>query len=107
MATTLKPGHSVRDNPDKERFEISDGDEVVGFVEYHRRKDLIAFTHTEVDESRSGQGFAGELIGSALDAARDQHLSVLPFCPFVNRYVSKHPEYVELVPADRRDAFDL
>jgi len=43
---------------------------------------------------------------SARNARRDG-LSVLPFCPFVRGYIARHPEDVELVPADLRAHFDL
>ncbi|MEV1200449.1 N-acetyltransferase, partial [Microbispora rosea] len=42
---------------------------------------------------------------AALDAARDAGLSVLPFCPFVKRYIERHPDYLDLVPADQRARF--
>jgi hypothetical protein len=32
---------------------------------------------------------------------------VLPYCPFVKSYIQKHPEYLDLVPAERRASFDL
>jgi uncharacterized protein len=32
---------------------------------------------------------------------------VLPFCPFVNGYIKRHPEYRDLVPEDYRDKFGL
>jgi hypothetical protein len=32
---------------------------------------------------------------------------VLPFCPFINRWIGEHAEYRDLVPEDRRAAFNL
>jgi hypothetical protein len=32
---------------------------------------------------------------------------VLPFCPFVRRYIAERSELLELVPPDRRAAFGL
>jgi len=99
---------TVADNPDEERYEIhDDAGALAGFVQYHRRKDLIAFVHTEIDPAYEGQGMGSELVVAALDDARAQGLTVLPFCPFVRGYIEKHPEYLDLVPEDRRDAFDL
>jgi uncharacterized protein len=42
-----------------------------------------------------------------LDAARAGGLAVLPFCPFVRRYIQRHREYADLVPANERPRFDL
>jgi uncharacterized protein len=97
----------VVDATDRERFEILDGDERVGFVQYRRRPGLIAFIHTEIDERHEGQGLGSELIGAALDRAREERLAVLPFCPFVNDYVKRHRQYVELVPEGYREQFGL
>jgi predicted GNAT family acetyltransferase len=47
------------------------------------------------------------LIAGALDAARAEGLAVLPFCPFVRRFIDEHREYLDLVPAQRRAEFKL
>lgn len=97
----------VRDNPDEKRYEIHVDGELAGFIQYRSRPGLLAFIHTEIDDAFEGQGLGGRLVASALDDARTQGLAVLPFCPFVNDYVHRHPEYVDLVPAQHREAFGL
>ena len=97
----------VADNPDKERFEILADGELAGFVQYHLRGDEIAFTHTQTDDRFRGQGITGRLVRSSLDAARERHLMVLPYCPFVRTWISGHREYADLVPPDRRQRFGL
>lgn len=100
--------HSVvRDNPDEERYEILVDGDVAGFAQYRARPGLLAFVHTEVDDAHEGQGLGGKLVDFALADVRERELDVLPFCPFVNEYIRRHPEYTELVPADRREAFGL
>jgi uncharacterized protein len=99
--------YSVVDNPAAERFEIFAGDELAGFTLYKRRRGLIAFVHTEVDPEFEGHGVASKLISTALDTARSEGLVVLPFCPFVRGYIEKHHEYLDLVPAEYREQFDL
>jgi hypothetical protein len=32
---------------------------------------------------------------------------VMPFCPFINGFISRHREYAELVPAEHRERFGL
>jgi predicted GNAT family acetyltransferase len=105
MEPSVEP--RVADNPDLSRFEIFEGDELAGFAEYHRYKEEIAFIHTEVDPRFSGRGLAGRLARAALDAARDQGLAVLPFCPFIRGWITKHPEYADLVPEAQRPRFGL
>jgi predicted GNAT family acetyltransferase len=98
---------SVRDNPEGERYEIVVDGNVAGFAQYRRRRDLIGFFHTEIDPAFEGQGLGSQLIRHALDEARAQGLPVLPFCPFVRGYIERHEEYVDLVPPDHRETFDL
>jgi predicted GNAT family acetyltransferase len=97
----------VRDNPEEQRYEAVAEGEVAGFVAYRARPGLIAFIHTEVDDAFEGQGVGSALVKGALEDARQRHLEVLPFCPFVNAYLQKHHEYLDLVPESRREAFGL
>ena len=97
----------VADNPDKARFEILADGELAGFAQYDLSGDEIAFTHTQTDDRFRGQGIAGLLVQSSLDAARERHLAVLPYCPFVRDWIAGHREYADLVPADRRQQFGL
>ncbi|MFF3068145.1 GNAT family N-acetyltransferase [Kitasatospora sp. NPDC057904] len=99
--------HLVTDNPGKSRFEIHEDGELAGFAEYHRSGDEIAFIHTEIDPRFEGRGLAGGLARAALDTAREQALSVLPYCPFIRGWITKHPEYTDLVPASHRARFGL
>jgi len=97
----------VADNPDKARFEILADGELAGFVLYHLRGNEIAFTHTQTDDRFRGHGVGGRLARASLDAARARHLAVLPYCPFVQAWITEHREYADLVPADRRPQFGL
>ena len=97
----------VTDNPDKARFEIIVDGELAGFVLYHLRGSEIAFTHTETDDRFRGHGLGGHLVQASLDSARERHLAVLPYCPFVNSWIAAHPEYADLVPAGLREQFGL
>jgi predicted GNAT family acetyltransferase len=63
--------------------------------------------HTEVDDVFEGQGVGSALVREALEDARRKGFEVLPFCPFVNGYIEKHREYLDLVPEFRREAFGL
>jgi predicted GNAT family acetyltransferase len=97
----------VTDNPDQARFEVFDGDELAGFAEYHGHGNEIAFIHTEIDPRFEGRGLAGLLARTALDTVREQGLAVLPYCPFIRGWISKHPDYVDLVPTAQRAKFGL
>jgi predicted GNAT family acetyltransferase len=98
---------TVVDNPAAHRFEIMVGDTVAGFAAYQRDGSTVSFTHTEVDPSFEGHGLGSVLARGALDATRAAGRSVLPYCPFVRGYIERHPDYLDLVPADRRSGFGL
>jgi len=98
---------TVVDNPDESRYEISVEGKVVGLVQYETRSGLLELVHTETDESVSGQGLGSQLIKATLDDARSKGRQILPRCPFVKGYISRHPEYTDLVPEGRRKQFGL
>lgn len=98
---------AVTDNPSATRFELHEDEKLVGFAQYHTYRDEIAFLHTEIDKRFGGRGFAGRLVGAALDAARERGLKVLPYCPFVRGHITRHPEYLDLVPRGDRARFGL
>lgn len=98
---------SVTCNADQDRYEIAVDGAVGGFVQFRAKPGLIAFIHTEIDERLEGRGLGSTLISSALDDARERGMAVLPFCPFVNAYIQRHPAYVDLVPEGYRAEFGL
>lgn len=99
---------SVVERPDVDRYELHvAGDGVAGFVTYRRSPGEIAFLHTEIDPAYEGKGLGSVLARRVLDAARQQGLAVLPYCPFIRGWIARHPDYADLVPADRRAAFQL
>ena len=90
----------VVDVPEANRYELRLSDRLIGLAAYRRRDGRIAFTHTEVHESWEGRGFGSRLAAAALDDARRQGLDVVPLCPFIARYIERHPEYEGLLPRD-------
>lgn len=97
----------VADNPAEHRYEIRVGSELAGFTQYRQRADGLAFPHTEIEDRFEGQGLGGKLVSFALDDARSRGLAVLPLCPFVKSYIERHPEYLDLVPEEKRSDFGL
>ncbi|WP_256837717.1 GNAT family N-acetyltransferase [Ornithinimicrobium faecis] len=99
---------TVRDNPEKNRYEIYVDDELAGFGDYKLSQGRIAFTHTEVGKEFSGRGLARKLVADELADARERGLGVLPFCPYVLQVIAKNPDkYLDLVPAEQRARFKL
>ena len=88
---------TVRDNPDRNQFEIDLGDGEFAYAKYNLLPGAIRFYHTVVPESHGGQGLGTMLIKAGLAAARDRGLKVIPTCPFFRAYLKKHPEEQDIV----------
>ena len=92
----------LADAPDRHRYELRSGEELIGIVAYHLDGEVITLVHTEVGSAHSGHGYAAVLARGALDDARSRGLRVVPSCPYVASYVEKHPEYADLLVAAGR-----
>lgn len=96
----------IRNDAPAHRYEIVEDGVVAGFAEYMEvRGDRIVFTHTEIDPAFEGRGLASALIGFALQDARDREQQIVPICPFVAKYVHRHPEFVPFLDERIRKAF--
>jgi len=95
------------DNETKHRFEAHRDGQLAGFAEYNVHPDALMFTHTEVLPAFEGQGVGSGLARHVLDAARARGKSVIPVCQFIAGYIRKHPEYLDLVQPQTRQAFKL
>ena len=97
----------MADNPGKARYEIEADGEIAGFITYKLSANDIAFLHTETEERFRGKGIAGHLVQASLDSARERGLAVLPYCPYVRRWIGAHREYAELIPVQAWTEFGL
>jgi len=86
----------VTDNRERQRYELR-AEKGLAVAYYELRDGTLVFTHTVVPEALRGQGLASKLIKAALDDARRRGLKVVPQCPFVARYIERHPEERDLV----------
>ncbi|WP_299952182.1 GNAT family N-acetyltransferase [uncultured Modestobacter sp.] len=91
---------TVSNAPEDNRYEIRDGDRLLGVTAYQRRGDQVVFTHTEVDSDEGHSGLGSTLVRSALDDVRAQGGTVVPMCSFVRGWIERHPEYRDLVAAE-------
>lgn len=78
------------------RFETSiDGH--TGYISYQERDDTLVYDHTIVPQELGGRGIGSALVKHALNYAREQNKKVIPQCSFVSSYISKHPDYQDLL----------
>lgn len=86
---------TVRNNAERSRFEILDAGAVIGEAAYvdDVGADQRIFYHTVISEEYGGRGLAGTLAAQALDETVAAGLIIVPVCPFIKKYLGKHPGY--------------
>jgi predicted GNAT family acetyltransferase len=84
-------------NPDKSRYEIHVDGILAGFTQAFEDGNVVTFPHTVVFDEFEGQGLASELVTQALDDIRVRGKLVIATCPYVSRFIEKHPDYKDLL----------
>ncbi len=89
---------TVTDNPELSRFEAHLDGELAGYLDYEASDGVLDLTHTQVASAFEGRGIGSTLIHESLDAIRaDEHHKIVATCPFVKRWVERHPDYADLL----------
>ena len=95
------PEPEITDNTALHRFELeTDGE--TAFVLYSKSQNSLRLVHTEVPDALRGKGVGSKLIAGVLRLARQSKLTVVPSCPFVAEYLSRHHEYLPIVEPEYR-----
>ena len=85
----------VHRNEQAQSFEITrDGERAA--LDYEMQGPDLALTHTYVPDAWRGQGVAQKLAEAALNYARENNFKVLPYCPFVRKFIERHEAYQDL-----------
>lgn len=105
----------VDEDPDRGAFVLRVDGVEAGHADVRRRRTAdgmpaIVLVHTEVDEAYSGRGLGGRIVRGVFEAARAEGppgTAVVPRCPYAQRWLGSHPEYLADVPARDRAALGL
>lgn len=84
----------IINNTKEHRFEYWTGD-LVSFVTYNIKDNMLILFHTEVPEQLSGQGIATKLAAYVLNYGKDNGYKLKVYCPFITKYIERHPEWRE------------
>lgn len=87
----------VTDAADRQRYEAHVDEVLAGVLEYVARGERIILVHTEVGSAFEGRGVAASLTKFAIDDARRLGRRVIAECPYVKRYLAKHPDDLDIV----------
>ncbi|QXF82932.1 N-acetyltransferase [Rhodococcus pyridinivorans] len=103
---TSSPDLAVSDNADQNRFELRLNGDLVGILAYYDfervpapNPPVVDFMHTVIVEDFGHRGLAAVLVGGSLDLARSRGWRVRPVCTYVQRFVSSHENYRDVVVA--------
>ena len=88
---------TLRNNTGAQRYELVEGDELVGFAEYRSDGDTTVFTHTEIAAGHEGKGYGSALAKQALDDVLGRNGKIVAQCEFIAAYIGRHPEYAAAV----------
>jgi uncharacterized protein len=83
----------VTDDAAEHRYEITYGGELAGVAVYVDRPEGRAFVHTEMTPELEGHGLASRLVRDALDAEVAAGRTVIAECPYVVRWLQRHPDH--------------
>lgn len=99
---------TVRHNADGHRFELVDGERVIGQAHYlpDTGSGERIFHHTVVDEAYEGHGLASKLATFALDETVAAGLRIVPVCPYIHAFLGRHREYADDVVEVRPEHLD-
>ena len=90
----------VRRNEQRERYELVDGDVILGIADYREQGGgVVVMPHTEIHPDRRGQGLGAVLVRGALEDLRARRATVVPACWYVAEFIDEHPDYAEMVAA--------
>jgi predicted GNAT family acetyltransferase len=84
--------YTIIHNEKDKRFEIHLNGKIA-LVQYKLFEGGIAYMHTDVPPELEGKGIASTLAKYVLDYAANNNLKVKPYCPYINAYIDRHPEY--------------
>jgi predicted GNAT family acetyltransferase len=87
---------TIFNNEEQQQFQVSAEGELAS-LEYRLSEGRIVLMHTEVPDKLAGRGIGSSLAEYAFNYARANHLPVKVYCPFVQAYLKRHPEYNDLV----------
>jgi hypothetical protein len=86
----------IFNNTERQQFQVTAENDLAS-LEYRLSDGKLVLMHTEVPEKLSGHGMGSALAEYAFKYARTNHLPVKVYCPFVQAYIKRHPEFNDLV----------
>jgi predicted GNAT family acetyltransferase len=90
----------VKNNNDGKRgvFYIEDAGKEIGIMHYIMTNPAkMVIDHTEVDEAYEGKGLGRQLVKAGVVYARENHIKILPLCPFAKKIFEITPDFADVL----------
>jgi uncharacterized protein len=78
-------------------FIDEEGERVAELQYFHSAEGQITIYHTEVDEKLRGKGIGEDLVGRAVEFAREKGLKIVATCPYAHKVIMKTPAYKDVL----------
>lgn len=80
------------------KFFIAENENQIGLMTYRKSGDgVITIDHTEVDSNHRGEGLGEELVAAGVKFARENHLKIVPSCPFAEKIIDRTPKFQDVL----------
>jgi hypothetical protein len=89
----------VVDNRERARFELALDGHIAELV-YRVEGNRLILVHTEVPDELAGRGLGGRLVRASVGRAAREGLTIVPLCPFAQRWIGDHPGDIGGVEVD-------
>jgi predicted GNAT family acetyltransferase len=96
---TTEQNIQITDDPVNRSYEITVDGAYAGLLVYELTGTRYALTHTYIEPSYRGQGLATRLVRHVMDDLRAKSTTATNYCPVIDAFLHKHPEYGDLVDA--------
>jgi uncharacterized protein len=83
----------IADEREESRYAAYVDDRAAGYAEWILVRGTVLVPRVEAGPSHHSQGIGSMLLRRILDDARAEGNTVLPLCPFAQRWTELHPEY--------------
>lgn len=82
---------------DRGRYSLWHGATYVGFLGYHLEGDVATLQHTIINEEYGRLGYARALVTLVLEDLQKKNLKIIPECSYVQDYLRRYPEYIDML----------
>jgi predicted GNAT family acetyltransferase len=82
-------------------YELLVDGQFAGLAVYGDAGDRYVLTHTYIAEGYRGRGLSWVLLRGVLEDVKARHVMVTNYCPVLDRFIEKNPEYAPLIDSGK------